>query len=104
MLAVKETREKKETSREEEQQKRYFNYQKDGDSLQVSQLEEDGTFRVDNSITGGAYFITTEGQQKNCNCPDYVNRCTGFNPPVECKHIIGVPGSKRRILALSSQR
>ena len=90
MLAVKETREKKETSREEEQQKRYFNYQKDGDSLQVSQLEEDGTFRVDNSITGGAYFITTEGQQKNCNCPDYVNRCTGFNPPVQCKHIIGV--------------
>jgi len=50
MLAVKETREKKETSREEEQQKRFFNYQKDGDSLQVSQLEEEGTFRVDNSI------------------------------------------------------
>ena len=90
MLAVKETRERKETSREEEQQKRYLNYQKDGDSLQVSQLEEEGTFRVDNSITGGAYFITTEGQQKNCNCPDYINRCTGFNPPVQCKHIIGV--------------
>ena len=90
MLAVKETREKKETSREEEQQKRFFNYQKDGDSLQVSQLEEEGNFRVDNSITGGAYFITTEGQQKNCNCPDYVNRCTGFKPPVECKHIIAV--------------
>ena len=90
MLAVKETREKKETSREEEQQKRFFNYQKDGDSLQVSQLEEEGNFRVDNSITGGAYFITTEGQQKNCNCPDYVNRCADFNPPVECKHIIAV--------------
>jgi len=90
MLAVKETREKKETSREEEQQKRFFNYQKDGDSLQVSQLDEEGTFRVDNSITGGAYFITTEGQQKNCNCPDYVNRCADFNPPVQCKHIIAV--------------
>jgi hypothetical protein len=90
MLAVKETREKKETSREEEQQKRFFNYQKDGDSLQVNQLEEEGTFRVDNSITGGAYFINSEGQQKNCNCPDYVNRCTCFNPPVQCKHIIAV--------------
>ncbi len=53
-------------------------------------MEEEGTFRVDNSITGGAYFITSEGQQKNCNCPDYVNRCKGFNPPVECKHVIAV--------------
>jgi hypothetical protein len=90
MIAVKETREKKEVSRQEEQEKRYSNYQKDGELLQVSQLEEEGSFRVDNPITGGAYFITTEGQEKTCTCPDYQNRCTGFNPPVHCKHIIGV--------------
>lgn len=90
MIAVKETREKKEISREEEQQKRYSNYQKEGDSLEVSQLEEDGSYRVDNSITGGVYFITSEGQEKTCTCPDYQNRCTGFNPPVQCKHIIAI--------------
>jgi hypothetical protein len=70
MLAVRETREKKEISREDEQQKRYDNYQKDGESLQVSQLEEEDNYRVDNPITGGVYFVTSEGQEKTCTCPD----------------------------------
>ena len=90
MLAVRETREKKEISREEEQQKRYDNYQKDGETLQVSQLEEEDNYKVDNPITGGVYFVTSEGQEKTCTCPDYQGRCTGFNPPVQCKHIIAV--------------
>ena len=90
LTLVRETKEKVQLSREQEQQKRLENYKRDGETLHVSQLEEEGDFRVDNLITNGVYFITTEGQHKTCNCPDYQNRCSGFNPPVQCKHIIAV--------------
>ena len=89
MLAIRETKEKVQVSREEEQEKRLNNYSKDGECLEVSQLDEE-RYRVDNLITCGVYFVTLEGQEKTCTCPDYQSRCISFNPPVECKHIIGV--------------
>ncbi len=89
MLAMKEARENKEVSREEEQEKRYIKYQEDREALEVTRLEDNGLYRVDNMITGGVYFIELNGKV-SCTCPDFKTRCSSFAPAVKCKHLIGV--------------
>ena len=93
MEAVREVKEKVQLSREEEQEKRYFNYQKDRESLEVSRLEDE-RFRVDNMITGGVYFVKGDSKTVSCNCPDFEARCSGFTPALKCKHIIAAENWK----------
>jgi hypothetical protein len=89
MIAVKETREIVQVSREEEQDKRYMKYQEDREALEVTRLEDNGLYRVDNMITGGVYFIELNGKV-SCTCPDFKTRCSSFTPVIKCKHLIGV--------------
>ena len=89
MIALKEAREIVQVSREEEQEKRYMKYQEDRDALEVTRLEDNGLYRVDNMITGGVYFIELNGKV-SCTCPDFKTRCSSFTPAVKCKHLIGV--------------
>ena len=83
-------------TREEEQEKRFSNYQQDKENFQISTLTDDNRLRVDNLITNGVYFVTSEGEKTICNCPDFENRCSTFNPALKCKHILAVENWKKR--------
>ena len=84
-------------NRDMEQDKRYLTFQRDRESLEVSKLEsdiDDEKYRVDNFLTNGVYFITLNGKEFKCDCPDFTGKCAELK--IRCKHILAVENWKAR--------
>ena len=91
-------KEKTPLSREMEQDRRYLTYERDKESLEVWKLDRDNgdEFRVDNLLTNGTYLINFDSGKFTCDCPDFLNRCSKFDLPIRCKHILAVENWKAK--------